>query len=308
MTLRFVGSALLALLVFPLLSSAQAQPTARSLPLRWSVVAPGVWKATAGTPERLTLLGTAGGTPRLDALARVGAAKLPFVMSDDLRATDPREGRAALSPRCAGAALRAGAQLQVAFSSVEASRRCTSIISAPLTTDARTRPCRSTSPVPVTACWSTRRATSRCTPGALSGPTRSTLPSCATATSIGAGRRSPLPMRSRCSFPLRERRSICSPGRRRSMRCAATTSTLAAECCRQSGGSASCTASRRCSPTEQALAEVEEFAKRALSARRARPRARVAERIVSRHLRVGQHSLPRSRPPSSTRSRAAACA
>ena len=55
-----------------------AQPSPRSLTLRWTLVAPGVWRATAGTPERISLLGAAGSKPSLDGLQRVGPAEFPL--------------------------------------------------------------------------------------------------------------------------------------------------------------------------------------------------------------------------------------
>jgi alpha-glucosidase (family GH31 glycosyl hydrolase) len=47
-------------------------------PLRFEPVAPGVWKATVGTPESLTLLKAAAVTPRTDALRAMPAAPFPF--------------------------------------------------------------------------------------------------------------------------------------------------------------------------------------------------------------------------------------
>ncbi|HKH90221.1 MAG TPA: TIM-barrel domain-containing protein [Gemmatimonadaceae bacterium] len=61
-----------------LVSSVDAQTTPRSLTLRWTSVAPGVWKATAGAPERVSLLGAAGANPSLDGLQRVGATEFPL--------------------------------------------------------------------------------------------------------------------------------------------------------------------------------------------------------------------------------------
>jgi alpha-D-xyloside xylohydrolase len=75
----------LALVVASLVIAARAlgaQPAPRPLTLRWSLVAPGVWKAIAGTPERVSLLGVAGGTPQLEGLARVGQAPFPFERAD----------------------------------------------------------------------------------------------------------------------------------------------------------------------------------------------------------------------------------
>jgi alpha-glucosidase (family GH31 glycosyl hydrolase) len=47
-------------------------------PLRFTQVAPGVWKATAGTPEDLTLLTAAAVPPRLDALGAMGEPRFPL--------------------------------------------------------------------------------------------------------------------------------------------------------------------------------------------------------------------------------------
>jgi hypothetical protein len=46
-------------------------------PLRFELVAPGVWKATVGQPEDLTLLKAAAATPRADALRRMPSAPFP---------------------------------------------------------------------------------------------------------------------------------------------------------------------------------------------------------------------------------------
>ncbi|MEP6619021.1 MAG: TIM-barrel domain-containing protein [bacterium] len=57
-----------------------AQPlrAQRDRAVTWTEVAPGVWKTTLGTPEHTTLLSTAGGKPRLAALASMRAATFPF--------------------------------------------------------------------------------------------------------------------------------------------------------------------------------------------------------------------------------------
>jgi alpha-D-xyloside xylohydrolase len=55
-----------------------AQTTPRPLTLRWTLVAPGVWKAIAGVPERVSLLGAAGSSPSLDGLRRAGPAEFPL--------------------------------------------------------------------------------------------------------------------------------------------------------------------------------------------------------------------------------------
>lgn len=63
------------------LASADAQG-ARELPLRWVEAAAGVWRADVGTPEALSLLTTGGGSPRRDALSRMGAAAFPLPRAD----------------------------------------------------------------------------------------------------------------------------------------------------------------------------------------------------------------------------------
>ncbi len=47
-------------------------------PLRFEPVAAGVWKATVGTPEPLTLLSAAGVQPKIEALKRMASAPFPF--------------------------------------------------------------------------------------------------------------------------------------------------------------------------------------------------------------------------------------
>jgi hypothetical protein len=44
----------------------------------WTGVAPGVWKATVGQADTLTLLGAAGGTPSREALGRMPKAVFPL--------------------------------------------------------------------------------------------------------------------------------------------------------------------------------------------------------------------------------------
>jgi alpha-glucosidase (family GH31 glycosyl hydrolase) len=60
----------------PILAAlASAQPAPE---LRFRELAPGVWEASAGAPERLTLLGAAGGSPRSEALRTLPAVRFPF--------------------------------------------------------------------------------------------------------------------------------------------------------------------------------------------------------------------------------------
>jgi alpha-glucosidase (family GH31 glycosyl hydrolase) len=55
-----------------------AQRTSADLsPLEFMQVAPGVWKATIGTPEQLTLLTAAGASPKIDALRSMPAGSFP---------------------------------------------------------------------------------------------------------------------------------------------------------------------------------------------------------------------------------------
>jgi alpha-glucosidase (family GH31 glycosyl hydrolase) len=53
-------------------------PASAELPVAWQEVAPGVWRASVGTPEPVSLLGAAGGAPRREALARMRAADFPL--------------------------------------------------------------------------------------------------------------------------------------------------------------------------------------------------------------------------------------
>jgi len=55
-----------------------ASAAADEVPLRWTELGPGVWEATAGVPERLTLLGAAAQPPRTQALRSISAAPFPF--------------------------------------------------------------------------------------------------------------------------------------------------------------------------------------------------------------------------------------
>lgn len=55
-----------------------AQASAAELPVAWVVAAPGVWKAVVGTPEPVSLLATAGASPRVDALGRMPAVAFPL--------------------------------------------------------------------------------------------------------------------------------------------------------------------------------------------------------------------------------------
>lgn len=56
-------------------SRAQAPP-------QWQEVQPGIWKATAGKPEKISLLGAAGAKPNLTALAALPKAPFPLAKTD----------------------------------------------------------------------------------------------------------------------------------------------------------------------------------------------------------------------------------
>jgi alpha-glucosidase (family GH31 glycosyl hydrolase) len=65
-----------------LASPALAQRPPRTIALAWTEVAPGVWRASAGTPERISLLGVAGGQPQRAALARMAASAFPLARGE----------------------------------------------------------------------------------------------------------------------------------------------------------------------------------------------------------------------------------
>lgn len=69
------------LLVVATASRAPAQPgrgAHGALPIVWEQRAPGVWSATIGIPDSVSLLAAAGGTPRLDALGRLPVVGFPL--------------------------------------------------------------------------------------------------------------------------------------------------------------------------------------------------------------------------------------
>ena len=74
--LKTTALSLLFALFFPFLFS--AQPTA----FQWKQVAPGVWKATVGKPEKLTPLGVAEIEPRVDALQKLGTPAFPETLQE----------------------------------------------------------------------------------------------------------------------------------------------------------------------------------------------------------------------------------
>ncbi len=71
-----ITTSLLFSLFFPFLLFAQPAP------FQWQQVAPGVWKATVGKPEKLTPLGVAEIEPRVDALKKLGASAFPKALQE----------------------------------------------------------------------------------------------------------------------------------------------------------------------------------------------------------------------------------
>ncbi|MBC9909147.1 DUF5110 domain-containing protein [Chitinophaga varians] len=55
---------------------------AQPVPLKWEQVAPGVWKTTVGQPDKVDLLTTAGGSPRREALQKLGDLSFPLPQAD----------------------------------------------------------------------------------------------------------------------------------------------------------------------------------------------------------------------------------
>jgi alpha-glucosidase (family GH31 glycosyl hydrolase) len=85
-------AATICLLLRPGLEARAAAPPLAK-PLQWTERAPGVWEATVGEPERLTLLSAAAQAPKLEALRAMPAARLPF---------EPGEAAARLGARQIG--------------------------------------------------------------------------------------------------------------------------------------------------------------------------------------------------------------
>jgi len=72
-------SALLAVLLATLSARPGTSPTPPvEVALRWDLVAPGVWRAVAGTPEPVSLFKAAGIQPSVEGLARMPKAEFPF--------------------------------------------------------------------------------------------------------------------------------------------------------------------------------------------------------------------------------------
>jgi alpha-glucosidase (family GH31 glycosyl hydrolase) len=71
-----------AFLTLPAAILAVQRQTPDVVPLRFVEVAPGVWKATVGTPERLTLLTAAGAAPKIDALRSMPSPPSPVARGE----------------------------------------------------------------------------------------------------------------------------------------------------------------------------------------------------------------------------------
>jgi len=72
----------LLLLTFSVNSTHASAAEPAALVPQWERVAPGVWKATVGTPEALTLLSAAQASPQKDGLAAMPAAEFPLEKSE----------------------------------------------------------------------------------------------------------------------------------------------------------------------------------------------------------------------------------
>ena len=68
-------------------------------PLEFTPVAPGIWKATAGSPEDLTLLTAAGVQPDAPGLSRLPRSEFPLPSGAIEGTTDRWTRRAAISTR-----------------------------------------------------------------------------------------------------------------------------------------------------------------------------------------------------------------
>lgn len=82
MTKSFFSMLAATLAAAAVLHAGQGASRAAAAPPRFTELAPGVWKATVGTPESLTLLKAANVPPRLDALAAMPKAAFPLDRSD----------------------------------------------------------------------------------------------------------------------------------------------------------------------------------------------------------------------------------
>ena len=233
---RWMGVASLGAIGVALAISAEAQTAA---PLRFDVVAPGVWKATVGSPEDLTLLTAAGVAPKVDALRTMPAAPPP---------DGDRFERGARRPRQGGAALPAGARRRVYGLGVDfTSMRRTGTTFQLHVDHWGGRPGRTHAPVPFyvsTRGYGVFIDTSRYVTMYVGSGVR--LAAAEKPPVDGShhqprrtGRRSRAAMRSKRWCPRPASTSTSLPGRRRSMRCVATTCSAAAARCRPSGALAS---------------------------------------------------------------------
>ena len=75
---RVLAAVVAALVAVSAVHALQRAPATSALPLRFVEVAPGIWKATVGTPERLTLLNAAGVSPKTEALRAMAPQAFPL--------------------------------------------------------------------------------------------------------------------------------------------------------------------------------------------------------------------------------------
>jgi alpha-glucosidase (family GH31 glycosyl hydrolase) len=92
---RSLAASVVAVSALAHLAAAQGVPAVPGeLPVVWDAVAPGVWKATVGAADSLSLLDAAGGEPRRDALLRLPAQQFPL-SREEIRAAR-RDGKVSL--------------------------------------------------------------------------------------------------------------------------------------------------------------------------------------------------------------------
>ena len=308
MILRLLGRALLAFLVLPLVSSVRAQSPA---PIASAALDRSRARRVEGDRRHAQSASRSSAPPAAPHASMRSRASARRSCRSSCP-TSPHSSWMGNSP-CAFPSVRRNSSTgwgstSSPSSSAAASRRCTSITSAAPTTGALTRPCRSTSPAPGTACWSTRLATSRCTPVAPSGrdsknppvvrdrnldrrwssqPTSDAVevlvPAAGATVYLFAG---PTPLDAVRRYNLYSGGGVLPPKWGLGFLHRVPTLFTARQ------------AARRSRRVREAR----------LSARRARARARVAERVVSRHVRLGQHALPRSHRVRRHASRAETCA
>ena len=213
----------------------------RRCSLQWNELAPGVWEARVGEPERLTLLGAAGAGAEARRRSRtLPRAGFPFEPGEAVARVASRQGRAALPAGARRGGLRARRRLQVAAPhglGVPAARR-------PLGRRARAH-ARAGAVLRLEP--RLRRPHRR---GALRRPLRrrggaargadASRRSSTARRAARRGRRMPRSDSVEALVPAPgARMSTSSPARRRWTPSAATTSSAAAARCRRSGGSAS---------------------------------------------------------------------